>query len=82
MLKVIRRFYDRYEPETIFSVNQYIDVEDAERRKDLIARGLVVESKDKVNPKAVHVLKALEERKPKAPPKKKVEAKEEPKGAE
>lgn len=59
MLKVKRSFYDKYTPTTIYQEGEYIEVEDIERRKDIINRKLAVEIKDEIDEVEIKILKKL-----------------------
>lgn len=60
MLKVLKNFTDKYNPEVIYLEGDYIKVEDAKRAKDMITRKLAEETKDKVDAKKVKVIKGAE----------------------
>lgn len=56
MVRVIHPFHDKYSPEKIFYPGEYVIVEDAERLKDILERGLAIEEE----PDANSVVKTLE----------------------
>lgn len=60
MLKVLHAFVDKYDPEKVYNIGEIIEIEDKERIKDMIARKLVEETKDKVDAEKVKVIKGAE----------------------
>lgn len=57
MVRVIHPFHDKYSPEKIFYPGEYVIVEDAERLKDILERGLATEEEPE-DPNAI--VKTLE----------------------
>ena len=49
MYKVKNPFHDKYNPERIFYLGDYVTVEDKDRLKDLLERELLIPTNDKVS---------------------------------
>ena len=51
-LKVVTKFRDKYNPETLYMPGKIVEIEDNDRSRDLIKRGLCTEYKSKNAPAA------------------------------
>ncbi|MCH5235544.1 MAG: hypothetical protein J1E16_09630 [Muribaculaceae bacterium] len=77
-LKVVTKFRDKYNPETVFMPGKIVEIEDDDRSRDLIKRGLCTEYKPKNAPAASKAGKSKSDKTPEVKVENSVEESTEP----